>query len=180
MNCAEIEKLIYTFHEAEVTLQQEVRKHLDTCENCRTLFNEMESVYGLMKKVNTAQLGLTHPTRLTDKVMREIAGLTKSEEKQKGKKFHLFDLSFNRLALAAVSCGILVLFFIEVLVPDFKSGKIRGPMTNIQGAIIKSEDFRKAFTRPKEKKSLFADCKNVLSKQVDPACVKEKIKNLNF
>jgi hypothetical protein len=65
-------------------------------------------------------------------------------------------------------------------VPDLKSGKIQGPISNIQGAIIKSDDFRKVFTKPKEKKSMFDDCKNILSQQVDANCVKEKISKLNF
>ena len=179
MNCATWEKLIYTFREISESQQREVRQHLDTCESCRKLFSEINVMFKLIEKTGQVRQTLVPSNQLTKKVMNEIAGLSKSETKG-ARVFRLFDSPISRFALAAVSCGIMILFFVEVMAPDMASGKIRGPISSLQGVIIKTEDFRKAFTRPRKTKSLFADCKSALTNQVDPNCVKEKIKAVNF
>lgn len=180
MKCTEWEEWIYTFREISNDQQLEVERHVNTCQSCRQLFNEVESVARLMERAGKVRLALKQTAGLTDSVMNEVASLSGKTERHKVKSFQFNAVSMSRLALAAVSCGILILFFMEVLVPDLDSGKIKGPMTSIQGAIIKSEDFRKAFTRPKEKKSLFTDCKDLFNNQMDPNCVKEKLKKVNL
>ena len=57
MNCAEIEKLIYTFREADAREQAEVQRHVETCENCHKLFSEMERVFELTAKLRSKKQG---------------------------------------------------------------------------------------------------------------------------
>ena len=179
MNCQECEAAIYTFREISEVEQQEVQRHISDCEKCGRLFQEVTGFFQVIEKASQEKPVFYSAGQLTDKVMNKVMQSSKEDIRQT-RTFSLFDLSVSRWALAAVSCGILIMFFIEILVPDLKSGKIKGPVANLQGAIIKSEDFRKAFTRPKEKKSLFQECRNILSNQIDPNCVKEKISKANF
>ena len=178
MSCTDYEEMIYTFHELGKDEQGKVKQHLETCEACIKLLEEVERFSQLVKKMNQQNQSLTPPASLVNKVLDTI-GSKKVRQVSERSNLSLL-LSISRYSLAAVSCGILVLFFMEILVPDLKSGKIKGPITNVQGAIIKSEDFRKVFTRPKEKKSLFDDCKNILSQNVDANCVREKLDKINF
>jgi tetrahydromethanopterin S-methyltransferase subunit A len=157
--------------------QVKVRQHIETCVECENLFKDVQRFSQLIREANQENQNPIPSGQLVNKIVEAIASENKKSAESKPKRF---DLSISRYALAAVSCGILILFFSEILVPDLKSGKIQGPISNIQGAIIKSDDFRKVFTKPKEKKSMFDDCKNILSQQVDANCVKEKISKLNF
>lgn len=182
MNCRECEELIYTYPETEKDKQLEVQQHINECENCRKLFQEAQDMLRLIRKASDHNLTPRTSTLLTDKIMKQVAESSSQTTQHEGKVRPLFDLSISRWALAAVSCGILILFFIEVMIPEFESGKIKGPITNIQTAVIKSDDFRKSFTRPKKsrKKSIFQECRNTLSHQIDPNCVKEKINKINL
>ena len=179
MSCSEYEEMIYTFHEAGKDEQDRVRQHIESCDNCKKLFDDVKRFSDIVKKVGTETGSLTPPINFAKNVTEAIEGKQQASQK-KGRALSGFELSFSRYALAAVSCGILVLFFSEILVPDLKSGKIKGPISSPQGAIIKSEDFRKVFTKPKEKKSLFDNCKNILSQQIDVNCVREKLDKINF
>lgn len=177
MSCTDYEKLIYTFQELDAVDQGKVKGHLETCLNCKQLFNDVHQFSLVVKQVGLETQN-ENSTDITGKVMDVIDG--KNEETWSTRINAWFDLSVSRYALAAISCGILILFFVQIMVPELKSGRIKGPISNVQGAIIKSEDFRKVFTRSKERKSLFDECKNVLSQQVDENCVKEKLSKFNF
>jgi hypothetical protein len=178
MNCQESEELIYTFREIGEDQQRELKLHIASCNNCGKLFKEVNEFFVVLDKVS-AQPSIVHPTKLVNKVMGDIQ--SQPERKNKTVKvFRILDLPVSKYALAAVSLGILMMFFMEVMVPAIDSQKVNGPIANLQGAILRSENFRKAFTRPKEKRSLFAECKNIFTNQVDPNCVREKINKINF
>lgn len=176
MNCEDYEQLIYTYRELSDEERSKVKQHVATCKKCQELLHEVESFSQTVKTINRENLNVTPSAQLVNKVLNAI----RSDHEVKTRSYDLFSFSTIRYSLAAVSCGILVLFFAEILVPDFRSGKIKGPLTAVQGVIIKSDDFRKALTKPNERSSLFDGCKNILSQQVDANCVREKLDKINF
>ena len=175
MSCQEMEETIYTYRELDEVQQREVNTHTALCESCRALLYQVTQFQNQISDLDAALPNLKPGQHLAEKVLKKVSP---NQAKRTAVSFSI--PSYSRMALAAVSCGLLVLFFVEIMVPDLKSGKVKGPISSIQGAIINSSDLRKAFTNKTKKKTLFDDCKDALSNKVDVVCVKQKIGTVNF
>lgn len=173
MNCARYEEWIYTFPEIEEEKQQELKRHIGQCPQCKHMFSEAEPIFQVIRK---SKEEILPPPQLTDKVMAQLARKSQSGKIRK-MYFSFLDLSFVRYSMAAVSVGILVLFCLEVMVPEIKSGSRGGPVTGIREVIIRSDEMRKSWSVQQEKKSRFEECRNKFNRQVDQACVQEKIRS---
>ena len=110
-----------------------------------------------------------------------------AEVSQKGRPGKLISittgstLSVARYSLAAVSVGILIMFFMEVFAPISEPALIQGPIYRLQSAVMNSDELRKKFSvRRERKKTLLAECTNPLSNKIDQTCLKEKLEKLNF
>lgn len=180
MNCPECEGAIFIYRELSDSEKQEINEHMATCASCRKLFNEVESINQLVAKVSQTGKQSGHSVSLTDKIMAEI-----SKKEKTGKVVSLqhgsTGFSVTRYSLAAVSAAMLIMFFIEVFASVSEPPTIQGPIYRLQSAVLNSDELRKKFsTRKERKRSLLAECVNPLSKQTDQACLKEKLKKLNF
>lgn len=180
MKCQECQEAIYAYRELGDGEKKKVEFHIVNCSQCFALFSEMQSVNQLLLKAATANVQPAHPDWLVNKIMREVAH-AKSEVDQ-GALFslHFFERSVIRYSLAAASIGLMVLFFVEIITPQTGSEKIKGPISNFQGVIVRADVFRKSLSERKEKPSIRNSCVNRLTKQINLACVKEKIEKLNF
>ncbi len=176
MKCQECEKAAYLIRELSNTEKQKVEAHLQTCPDCRKLFNDLQLTNNL---VWNSPVVHSNPAWLTNKIMLGIA----AAEPQPGRSVSFvsgyFNLAIARYALAGLSLSLIALFFMEVVNPAGVPISMRGPVARLQSVIINSSDLRKSFAEQKVKRhSALASCKNPLGKNIDLACVREKIKKL--
>ncbi len=188
MKCKECEEAIYTYRELSDSEKQRMEVHLQSCSACRKLFEEVMRVNSLVLKASRVAQAHSNPEWLTNKIMSGV--ISKPQPAKRGFSFlpGFFDVAATRYALAGVSICLLLLFFIETGNPLNEPNPVKSPIANLpagkaglQGVIVRSQDLQKNLNARKERKrSVLADCTSRLKRKIDLACLREKVKNLNF
>jgi hypothetical protein len=182
MKCQECETAIYGYRELSDPEKQSVFAHIQTCASCKKIFSCMQQVNDLIWKIAPLVPEPASPISLTDKIMREIkSNEAKTTRNSVYEWLAFFDSTFARYSLAAVSACLVLFFFFEINSQVNDQSRVRGPLVSLQGAIINSQSLKKEFAdRRERKRSIVGDCKNPASNNLDVACLKGKIKKLNF
>ena len=182
MTCHEYETAIYGYRELSDTEKQNIQAHIQMCEACKKLFSHVQQVHNLILKVAPLVPQPSSPISLTDKIMREIkSNGAKTKRSFVYESLAFFDFPFARYTLAGVSTCLLLFFFFEINSSTNDESRVRGPLVSLQGAIINSQSLKKEFADRRERKRVkLSDCKNPTSNNLDVACLKGKIKKLNF
>ena len=70
MNCTEINKNLIFYIEGDLSSEKEkiVKKHLEECDKCKYLYNEMEKTLGVIQKENTPEINPFFYTRVKAKM----------------------------------------------------------------------------------------------------------------
>ncbi|MCD4773268.1 MAG: zf-HC2 domain-containing protein [Bacteroidales bacterium] len=70
MNCTEINKNLIFYIEGDLSSEKEkiVKKHLEKCDKCKYLYNEMEKTLGVIQKENTPEINPFFYTRVKAKM----------------------------------------------------------------------------------------------------------------
>jgi hypothetical protein len=177
MKCRDCEKMIYGYRELSDAEKQNTLSHIETCAACKKLFGEMQHVHHILQKSEARH---SNPQRLTSRVMGSIPTSNNSWGPVTSLLAWL-DTSVIRYSMVGTSLCLLILFFAEVSNSPDSSRKVRGPVANLQGVFINSQELRKDFTARREKKrAVLSDCARPFTQEIDLACLKGKIKKLNF
>jgi hypothetical protein len=176
MTCNEFEKLIYNYPELDESEKEDIKNHYQSCDNCKRLYNEVDVFFLNLKSIHKVPVKHENPQLLTERIMNKVSESTNNLSKNRY-QVQFYVPNTIRYSLAAVSCGILFLFFIEIIAPNFEAKVIEPKLV---GSVIKSDELRESFRLRKSKKSIFEDCKNQITNKVNQACVKEKLDKLNL
>lgn len=172
MNCPEFKHDIFLYAELNSEEKTVVDRHLEECAACRELFQAVQGVQTLVKRVAAVQPEPRHAAGLTRKIMDRVR-----VESQAGLVTDVLRAWVSgaplRSALAVVSL-VLVMAFGAELLSDTKRLEGRAEM---QGSVINAALLKKSFVKRQERRPAYANC---LSPVRGSANWKECIKsNLN-
>jgi hypothetical protein len=180
MKCRECENAIYSARELSNGEKQKMEAHLQTCIPCQQLWTDTQLASRLVRKATQASSEHPNPVWLTNKIMLRVA----KEHKKSQPKLYVpafLNIPFIRYAMAVTSFCLFAFLLAELGNESGEPNILRGPIANLQGVILQSQDLKKDFTIRKEKRrARLVGCTSPLKTNVDVACLKEKIKNLNF
>jgi len=181
MKCAECENAIFTYRELSGKEKERVDTHVATCTNCRKLFNEYVFFNQMVAKASQENVQHPSPAWLTQKIMQSVAAQRQQPKKEDLFSFRFLEISYARFALAGISACLMIMFFIEAGTAGNEQSRINRLHSDLHSVVLRSDDLRNAFTARKEnKKSMLRSCLNSFNKQIDVACIKEKINKTNF
>lgn len=181
MRCKECEKAVYIYRELSANEKGKVDVHVQTCTACQQALTEMQQVNILIKKSSQALPRHSNPEWLTNKIMSAIADSHVQPKPIYWSFNTLFNVAFARYAMVAVSCCLVFMLLIELYNPSMEPNSMRGPVVSLQNVILNSKELRKNFSARKERKpSALSDCIGPFKKNIDVACLKEKLKKSNF
>ena len=111
MSCKKSERDIYLYNELNSKEKRNIDQHLQQCDACRKLLQEVQTQLSALHEIAPAKAQLKNPDRLTRHIMQAI----ESEQKSKWTNLFasLFDNAVPRYALGAVSVFLIVFFITE-------------------------------------------------------------------
>lgn len=176
MKCEECQRFILIQDLLETGEREPMNQHLATCAVCQKFQVEVTKMSQLIGQALTLTNQPTKATALTDKIMTRV--MTPVPKKVSPQESWVFN-PFTRFALSGISICLVVFFMIEWQSPaDAKIPK--GPVAGLQQVILDSQSFRKELSSKEKRKSLLSSCISPDKKQADIACLKEKMKSIQF
>ena len=111
MDCKEVQNRIIQYIEKTLTESQEksINLHIEKCESCSKLFNEMEKTYGLIE--SDESIG-TYPF-FAENVLNKIDELDKTSV-QKVPERDSFSYVFGRIAITGIAAVIILVVGIYI------------------------------------------------------------------
>jgi len=174
MSCKEFEMKIYLYPELSEKERKQVDAHLQTCQSCSALFQEVKQAQQLIHQVAEIKPIPIHAARLTGSIMSTImqpAKLTWHE------RINDILLSAKSKYVLSFSSSLLILIFFIQSVEDFPPTKMDKNESLTNTVILNAKLFRENFSHNKVKHALFADCRSPFqSNQYYLNCVKSKLK----
>jgi predicted anti-sigma-YlaC factor YlaD len=152
MKCREVEKRIYLYEELTTAERKLVDDHINQCEACSKLIEQVFRSQTVIKKAKLHQPELQNPHRLTQRVMNEI-------EQEKDQSFfkvwvtYLNSLLF-RYAISTVSIFLIAFFIYEQQAIDQQSEVGNISKTEVQGAVLDLTKFHSAYNMRRENRPL--------------------------
>jgi hypothetical protein len=174
MSCKEFEIQIYLYPELSEKERRQVDAHLQTCIGCNALFQELKQTQELINQMAEKKPVPVHAARLTGSIMSKIMEPVKPTWYEWVNDLLLSKKS--KYVLSITSSLLLVVFFAQSLLdsPQIKMDN-NDPFTN--SVILNAKLFRDNFSRNRNKRALFADCRSPFqSNRYYRDCVKSKLK----
>lgn len=176
MKCHECQRLILIQDLLEIGEREAMNQHLATCATCQKFQVETTKMSQLIVQVSTTANQPRKAVTLSDKILTQV--ITPTSQKISTREGWLFN-PFARFALSGISICLVVFFLVEWQSPD--NAKLpKGPVAGLQQVILNSQSFRKELTSKEKRKSLLSSCVSTDKKQADIACLKEKMKSIQF
>ena len=176
MKCQECQRLILIQDLLEAGELQSMNQHVVTCAACQKFQDEAKKLNQLIGQASAIGNQPIKAAALTDKIMTRV--MTPAPKKVSPKENWMFN-PFARFALSGISICLVVFFMIEWQSPE-NVELPKGPVAGLQQVILNSQSFRKEFSSKEKRKSLLSSCISPDKKQADFACLKEKMKSIQF
>jgi hypothetical protein len=109
MKCTEVQKDIHLFDELDGSMQQQVMAHLNTCADCKRVFDDAARSRQLIRRMPPAIHSLVDSRKFTDKVMRSIRDL---QQQPHGSSF--IEVLLDYLSLRSVKYSMALLSIISI------------------------------------------------------------------
>ncbi len=173
MDCKDFENDIFLYWEISEKQKEALKLHLESCANCKTLFNEAMQMEQLVKEVSVQKATPANAAKLTSSIMEEIQ-LSRAES-WVDRINNILQSAFSKIALASASTILLITFSVEFF-NDAPKIKTESPITS-GFAILNSKLFKEETARQRNKTKLFAECTSPFKPQqylID--CAKSKLK----
>lgn len=172
MNCTESKKVMIMFREASLPQQEEVMKHIRSCELCQLEWSEIQSFEGILTTVSDQKPSAKENLQLMDKIMNAIDAKTLVAESGLTRWLSLFWIRFS---LSSASL-ILVLFFIyEVTATEPPQAVARNIHATGATTVVNASQLRKRFVERENRNSWKEQCYSVALGRTDMKCLKEKL-----
>jgi hypothetical protein len=176
MKCEECQRLILIQDLLDATESKTMNQHVATCTACQKIKVEATKMSQLIGQASGVANQPIKATALTDKIMTRV--MTPTPKKVPREARWVFN-PFTRFALSGISACLVVFFMIEWQSPAHVEMP-KGPVAGLQQVILNSQSFRKEFNSREKRKSLLSSCISSDKKQADVACLKEKMKSIQF
>ena len=174
MNCRDFEMKIYLYAELSEGERTQVDAHIETCQRCSTLFQEVKQAQELVHQVAGEKGVPRHAAQLTASIMSAITQPAKPTWYA-----WVNDLLRSResnYVLSALSSVLILVFFIQSI-GDSPRIRIDNNESLANSVILNAKLFRDNFSHNRAKHALFADCRSPFqSSQYYQNCVKSKLK----
>jgi hypothetical protein len=176
MKCQECQRLILIQDLLEAGDRVLMNQHITTCAACQKFQAESIRVNQLIEQASAKAPQPAKAPGLTDKIMTAV--MTPAPRKISQQESWMFN-PFTRLALSGLSLCLVIFFLIEWQSPA-NTELPKGPVAGLQQVILNSQSFRKELSSREKRKSLLSSCISPDKKQADIACLKEKMKSIQF
>lgn len=113
MNCSEIEKQIYCYRELDDRERAETDQHLESCDACREIMENVNTTTGVVEAWRKATSTLVHEARMTSRIMEAVRKAQTRGASAWRPFLRLQEIRSMRLAMAAVSLFLVVSFLGE-------------------------------------------------------------------
>jgi hypothetical protein len=175
MNCQECQRLMLIQDLLKAGERESMNQHLASCPACQKFQIEATRMSQLIGQASAMANQPIKATALTDKIMTRV--MTPAPKKVLSQENWVFN-PFTRFALSGISVCLVVFFMIEWQSPS-NAAIPKGPVAGLQ-VILNSQSLRKEFSSKEKRKSLLSSCISSDKKQADIACLKEKMKSIQF
>lgn len=176
MKCEDCQRLLLTEDLLEPHEREHMHKHLENCAGCSKFQAEARKFNDLVMLASSAVNQPENASALTDRIMTQV--MRPAPQKISASPGWIFN-PFTRYALSGASICLIVFFAIEWQSPA-NATLPKGPVAGLQQVILNSQSFRKELNSKEKRKSLLSSCISPDKKQTDIACLKEKMKSIQF
>jgi hypothetical protein len=176
MKCEQCQRLILIQDLLEIDERESMNQHLVSCSACQKFQIEAAKINQIIGQASAFGNQPIKASTLTDKIMTRV--MTPAPKKVSSQETWIFN-PFTRFAFSGISVCLIVLFIIEWQSP-VNAEIPKGPVAGLQQVILNSQSLRKEFSSKEKRKSLLSNCISPDKKQADIACLKEKMKSIQF
>lgn len=176
MNCQTCQEKILLCDVISAQEEHAMQQHIRSCPTCQQAWADMITYKSQLAEVrkHTPQA----PDNLTDRIMTAVIRHQAKQNQSHQTSSWLIQPKF-RLAFAGLSVCLTVFFLSEWLIPTSTLIKLN-PTTEVQNVILEGQAFFKNRQKKEKRRSVFSDCLTTKEKQAAAACLKEKIKAIQF
>lgn len=173
MDCRDFEKDILLFREISEEQKATLKLHIESCEGCAKLFNEVMQMQTIVKEIAVQKIAPANEAKLTSRIMEGIHSSTSISWNDQ--VMNILQNVFVKIALGGLSTILLITFSAEFF-NDTPQIRYQHPITS-GFAILNSTLFKEETARQQSKSKFFAECTSPFKPQqylID--CAKSKLK----
>jgi hypothetical protein len=173
MDCRDFEKDILLFREISDEQKEVLKLHIESCSNCKKLFDEATQMETLVKEMAGPRAVPANASKLTSRIMEGIhlsPSLSWSD-----RILTILQNTFTKMALGTLSTILLITFSLEFF-NDAPQTRYENPIAS-GFTILNSKLFKEETARQRNKSRFFAECTSPFKPQhylID--CAKSKLK----
>jgi anti-sigma factor RsiW len=176
MNCQACQEKILLFDVISAQEEHAMQQHMGTCASCQQAWADMMTYKS--KLAEARKHTPPAPDNLTDRIMTAVIR-HQAKQNHSDQMSSWFTQPKFRFAFAGLSVCLTVFFLSEWLMPTSTLIQLN-PTTEVQNVLLEGQAFFKKNQKKEKRRSVFSPCLTAKEKQAAAACLKEKIKAIQF
>lgn len=181
MKCKECKEAILLIRELEETERERLNKHIQTCLECKQLYEETKQFSLIIERAASAKPIVVNEVASADTIMDRILQEKRSSSRARWSLSSFFYPLWPRYSLAGISICLIVFFVMEVNRPTVGRSKEANATSAKASFILQSKSLRINFSRSDDTKFLvMAHCLPSQFGKIDINCIKQKMRSSNL